>query len=223
MRLLTTKPTPATRYHKASPSHSRGIGFIEFPDSNSLRLALALHHTELDGNVINVELTAGGGGAGEDRKRKLQERNERVDGQRKRKEEEEGEGEDEVEEVGPDGEKKKVKTRGGRRGKQVRIISFSSASSLPSSSTSERADQRVLLHNKTDDKDKDKDSNLLPGWGAFNRGGFASEATAPSRGGRDGGRGGPGAGGRGRGRGGSVGRGGRSVWQPTGSNAAPVG
>jgi len=60
-----------------------------------LQAALKLHHTELEGKRINVELTAGGGGATEERKKKIVERNTRVGEQRvKRKEreaEEEGE------------------------------------------------------------------------------------------------------------------------------------
>jgi len=87
-----------------------------------------LHHTELDGKRINVELTAGGGGSTGERKKKIEERNQRVGEQRvKRKEREaeeageDGEGEGGDGEVGEDGEpvKKKIKVRGGRRGKTV--------------------------------------------------------------------------------------------------------
>jgi nucleolar protein 6 len=93
VRLLTTKPTPATRFHKAAESRSRGIAFVEFPTSGALQAGLKLHHTELDGKKINVELTAGGGGATDERKKKIQERNERVGEQRKRKRDADGEGE----------------------------------------------------------------------------------------------------------------------------------
>lgn len=89
---------------------------------------MKLHHTELDGKRINVELTAGGGGSTGERKKKIEERNQRVGEQRvKRKEREaeeageDGEGEGGDGEVGEDGEpvKKKIKVRGGRRGKTV--------------------------------------------------------------------------------------------------------
>lgn len=170
VRLLTTKPTPATAYHKANPSKSRGMAFIEFQDTNGLRAALDLHHSTLDGNVINVELTAGGGGAGEQRKKKLQERNERIGTQRKRKA---GEDDDEAADDAEDGEadagefgqgaKKKQKTRGGRRGKQ---------------------------------DDKAADPSLLPGWGARKQGKFATDGQGPpARGGRGGRGGGMGRGG----------------------------
>lgn len=125
VRLLTTKPTPATRFHKASESRSRGIAFVEFPTSGALQAGLKLHHTELDGKVINVELTAGGGGATEERKKKIQERNERVGEQRKRKRDadggaEDGEGKEDGGDAG-EGEEgsDKKKARGGRRGKKV--------------------------------------------------------------------------------------------------------
>ena len=90
---------------------------------------MKLHHTELEGKRINVELTAGGGGTTGERKKKIEERNQRVGEQRvKRKEREaeeageDGEGEEGGEqEIGEDGQpvKKKAKVRGGRRGKTV--------------------------------------------------------------------------------------------------------
>lgn len=125
VRLLTTKPTPATRFHKAAESRSRGIAFVEFPTSGALQAGLKLHHTELDGKKINVELTAGGGGATEERKKKIQERNERVVEQRKRKRDADGgdeaEGQENGEDAAGEGEEgsDKKKVRGGRRGKKV--------------------------------------------------------------------------------------------------------
>lgn len=125
VRLLTTKPTPATRFHKAAPSRSRGIAFVEFPTSGALQAGLKLHHTVVDGKKINVELTAGGGGVTDERKKKIQERNERVVEQRKRKRDadggEEGEGKEDGDEAGAEAEEgsEKKKVRGGRRGKKV--------------------------------------------------------------------------------------------------------
>ncbi|OCF54858.1 hypothetical protein L486_07513 [Kwoniella mangroviensis CBS 10435] len=116
VRLLTTKPTPQNPKPK-----SRGIAFLELPTSAAMQLALKLHHSNLKGRTINVELTAGGGGQSESRKRKIEERNNRVGAQRERKaekeQEEAGEGV-EGEEQGDGGEEKKdgkTKTRGGRR------------------------------------------------------------------------------------------------------------
>ncbi|WVQ65729.1 uncharacterized protein L199_003907 [Kwoniella botswanensis] len=116
VRLLTTKSTPQNPKPK-----SRGIAFLELPTSAAMQLALKLHHSNLKGRTINVELTAGGGGQSESRKRKIEERNNRVGVQRERKAEKEkeeaGEGV-EGEEQGDGGEEKKdgkTKTRGGRR------------------------------------------------------------------------------------------------------------
>lgn len=195
------------------------MAFIEFQDTNGLRAALDCHHSTLDGNVINVELTAGGGGAGEQRKKKLQERNERIGTQRKRKAgEDDDDGEDGVEEVvdGETGEqsaKKKQKTRGGRRGKQVSITHVHT--NRPSSSSP---------HPIQDAKEDQTDPSLLPGWGARKQGKFASDGQGPPA--RGGGRGGMMARGGGRGgavRGGPIGRGGRPKWEPTGANAMTVG
>ncbi|WVQ82999.1 hypothetical protein IAT38_005137 [Cryptococcus sp. DSM 104549] len=128
VRLLSTKATPT------QPAKSRGIAFLELPSSSAMQECLKLHHSNLKGRTINVELTAGGGGAGEERKRKIGERNKRVGEQREKRaerEREEGGGEEsaaaggaggagkgEAAEpakwgVGADGEK--VKVRGGRR------------------------------------------------------------------------------------------------------------
>lgn len=125
VRLLTTKGTPATMYHKASESRSRGIAFVEFASSGALQAGLRLHHTELDGKRINVELTAGGGGGTEDRKQKIAERNERIGEQRKRKREADGTEDDDAKDAGDEGVEggeqgsDKKKARGGRRGKKV--------------------------------------------------------------------------------------------------------
>lgn len=117
VRLLTTKATPT------QAAKSRGIAFLELPSSTVLQACLKLHHSELKGRTINVELTAGGGGSSEDRKKKIQERNQRVGGQRERKAEREkemggGEEKDAIE-GRPSGQKgddeKKTKMRGGRR------------------------------------------------------------------------------------------------------------
>ncbi|WVW84724.1 hypothetical protein I302_106759 [Kwoniella bestiolae CBS 10118] len=117
VRLLTTKPTPQNPKPK-----SRGIAFLELPTSAAMQLALKMHHSNLKGRTINVELTAGGGGQSETRKRKIEERNSRVGVQRERKAEkekeeagEEAEAEGEGEE-GDEGKKDgKTRIRGGRR------------------------------------------------------------------------------------------------------------
>lgn len=117
VRLLTTKATPT------QAAKSRGIAFLELPSSTVLQACLKLHHSELKGRTINVELTAGGGGSSEDRKKKIQERNQRVGGQRERRAEREketgGGEENDAFEGQPSGQKgddeKKAKMRGGRR------------------------------------------------------------------------------------------------------------
>jgi RNA recognition motif-containing protein len=82
VRLLTpkTSPTVATR-----PSRkSKGCAFLEFSHHNALQQALKLHQSELDGRMINVELTAGGGGRSENRLTKVRQRNKALLGQRVR-------------------------------------------------------------------------------------------------------------------------------------------
>jgi len=72
-------PTPKT----AQPSSkSKGYAFLEFTDKKALQQALRLHHSELEGRKINVELTAGGGGKSEHRVKKLHERNKGLHEQR---------------------------------------------------------------------------------------------------------------------------------------------
>ena len=75
VRLPTPKATqPASK--------SKGYAFLEFTEKKSLQQALRLHHSELEGRKINVELTAGGGGKSEHRLKKLQERNKGLHEQR---------------------------------------------------------------------------------------------------------------------------------------------
>ena len=63
----------------------KGFAFCEFDSAESLEIALGMHHCELGGRRINVELTAGGGGhKSEKRKLKIKEKNEKY---RKEKEE----------------------------------------------------------------------------------------------------------------------------------------
>lgn len=94
---------------------SRGIAFVEFTNANLLQQALKLHHTDLDGRRINVELTVGGGGSGSARKEKLDEKKGRMTEQRDRKAEKEAEdGGGEGAQPTGNGE---IKTRGGRRTK----------------------------------------------------------------------------------------------------------
>ena len=91
---------------------SRGIAFVEFTNANLLQQALKLHHTDLDGRRINVELTVGGGGSGSARKEKLDEKKGRMTEQRDRKAEKEAEEGGEGAQAQGEGE---VKLRGGRR------------------------------------------------------------------------------------------------------------
>ena len=71
-------PTPKT----TQSSKSNGYAFLEFTDKKALQQALRLHHSELEGRKINVELTAGGGGKSEHRVKKLRERNKGLHEQR---------------------------------------------------------------------------------------------------------------------------------------------
>jgi len=91
---------------------SRGIAFVEFTNANLLQQALKLHHTDLDGRRINVELTVGGGGSGSARKEKLDEKKGRMTEQRDRKAEKEAEEGGEAAQAQGEGE---AKLRGGRR------------------------------------------------------------------------------------------------------------
>ena len=81
IRLLKPKPSVATG--KPS-SKSKGCAFLEFSHRNALQQALKLHQSELDGRMINVELTAGGGGRSENRLTKVRQRNKELSEQRVR-------------------------------------------------------------------------------------------------------------------------------------------
>ncbi|GMK53845.1 hypothetical protein CspeluHIS016_0104310 [Cutaneotrichosporon spelunceum] len=91
VRLLTEKATGR------APPKSRGIAFLELGTSAELQTCLRLHHSQLAGRRVNVELTAGGGGKSDARKAKLAERNKRVGGQRERRAEREKEAGEEAE------------------------------------------------------------------------------------------------------------------------------
>jgi len=111
VRLLTNKPKPGSTMGPTS----RGIAFVEFTNSTLLQQALKLHHTDLDGRRINVELTVGGGGSGSARKEKIDERKGRMDEQRDRKAEKEAEAEAGGAVSGGKTGEGEVKMRGGRR------------------------------------------------------------------------------------------------------------
>ncbi|KAG6862169.1 hypothetical protein C0995_004251 [Termitomyces sp. Mi166 len=80
IRLLTPKSSGGKPINK-----SKGCAFLEFTHRNALQQGLKLHQSELDGRMINVELTAGGGGKSESRLEKVRERNKQLLGQRKEK------------------------------------------------------------------------------------------------------------------------------------------
>ncbi|TFY72411.1 hypothetical protein EVG20_g599 [Dentipellis fragilis] len=81
IRLLNPKQTrPGATVNK-----SKGCAFLEFSARPAVQQALKLHHSELDGRQINVELTAGGGGKSETRIAKLKERNKELTAQRMKK------------------------------------------------------------------------------------------------------------------------------------------
>jgi nucleolar protein 6 len=79
VRLLTPKAASGRTTTK-----SKGCAFLEFSHRNALQQGLKLHHSDIDGRQVNVELTAGGGGKGEGRLQKLRERNKGLDDQRVR-------------------------------------------------------------------------------------------------------------------------------------------
>ena len=79
IRLLTPKVNPGKTKQKLK---SKGCAFLEFTHRNALQQALKLHQSNLEGRLINVELTAGGGGKGESRLTKVRERNKALHGQR---------------------------------------------------------------------------------------------------------------------------------------------
>ncbi|KAH8119912.1 hypothetical protein DFH11DRAFT_1721814 [Phellopilus nigrolimitatus] len=67
VRLLTPKA--------GTPTKSKGCAFLEFSHRNALQQGLKLHQSELEGRMINVELTAGGGGKSDKRLNKVKDRN----------------------------------------------------------------------------------------------------------------------------------------------------
>lgn len=81
IRLMTPKPSASGR----SVTKSKGCAFLEFTAKPALQEALKLHHSTLEGRMINVELTAGGGGKSEGRTAKLKERNKELHEQRKKR------------------------------------------------------------------------------------------------------------------------------------------
>ena len=75
---MTPKPSATGK----QTAKSKGFAFLEFPNKKGLQQALKMHHTELQGRIINVELTAGGGGKSEKRIAKVKERNKELFEQR---------------------------------------------------------------------------------------------------------------------------------------------
>ncbi|TCD67104.1 hypothetical protein EIP91_000567 [Steccherinum ochraceum] len=78
VRLRTPKPSETSK----PTAKSKGFAFLEFVNKAALQQALKLHHSQLEGRDINVELTAGGGGKGEGRLAKLKTRNKELHDQR---------------------------------------------------------------------------------------------------------------------------------------------
>ncbi|KIJ21948.1 hypothetical protein PAXINDRAFT_159934 [Paxillus involutus ATCC 200175] len=89
IRLLTPKQSTTKAPIKVIKPviKSKGCAFLEFKHRNALQQGLKLHHSQLDGRQINVELTAGGGGKGEARLEKLKGRNKELEGQRRKRQE----------------------------------------------------------------------------------------------------------------------------------------
>ncbi|KAG0704393.1 hypothetical protein DFH29DRAFT_381625 [Suillus ampliporus] len=83
VRLLAPKPS-ANKPSSKLVIKSKGCAFLEFKHRNALQQGLKLHHSQLDGRQINVELTAGGGGKGEVRLSKVKERNKELESQRRK-------------------------------------------------------------------------------------------------------------------------------------------
>ncbi|KAI0734644.1 hypothetical protein C8Q72DRAFT_791904 [Fomitopsis betulina] len=81
IRLLTPKASSNGR----QPHKSKGCAFLEFTAKSALQQALKLHQSELDGRMINVELTAGGGGKSDVRIEKLKKRNKELHEQRRKR------------------------------------------------------------------------------------------------------------------------------------------
>ncbi|KAH7930511.1 hypothetical protein BV22DRAFT_54083 [Leucogyrophana mollusca] len=86
VRLLTPKPSTSKPLSKPI-TKSKGCAFLEFKHRNALQQGLKLHHSQLDGRQVNVELTAGGGGKSEARIGKVKERNKELEAQRRKRSE----------------------------------------------------------------------------------------------------------------------------------------
>lgn len=61
----------------------KGFCFIEVQNQSDFQKLLKMHHSELLGRKINVELSAGGGGNSQSRKLKIKKKNEKFDKYRK--------------------------------------------------------------------------------------------------------------------------------------------
>lgn len=75
---MTPKPSATGR----PTAKSKGFAFLEFTNKQPLQTALKLHQSDLQGRMINVELTAGGGGKSDGRLKKVKERNKELFEQR---------------------------------------------------------------------------------------------------------------------------------------------
>ena len=75
---MTPRPSTAGK----TVTKSKGFAFLEFTVKTGLQQALKLHHSQLEGRMINVELTAGGGGKSDARLAKVRERNKELHEQR---------------------------------------------------------------------------------------------------------------------------------------------
>ncbi|KAG8904268.1 hypothetical protein FRB99_001971 [Tulasnella sp. 403] len=67
----SSSPPTVRLLSRKGDSISKGCAFVEFKTSIDLQNALRLHHSELDGRMINVEMTAGGGGKKGNRTQKI--------------------------------------------------------------------------------------------------------------------------------------------------------
>ncbi|KIJ65026.1 hypothetical protein HYDPIDRAFT_167349 [Hydnomerulius pinastri MD-312] len=111
VRLLTPKPS-TTKPSTKPVIKSKGCAFLEFKHRNALQQGLKLHHSQLDGRQINVELTAGGGGKGEARLNKLKERNKELYEQRRIREDKKKSSDDSLPTERPEGAQRISKTSG---------------------------------------------------------------------------------------------------------------
>ncbi|KAI0931830.1 hypothetical protein AcW2_000623 [Taiwanofungus camphoratus] len=81
VRLMTSKPSSSAK----ATTKSKGFAFLEFTHRNALQQALKLHQSELEGRMINVELTAGGGGKSQSRIERVKQRNRQLHEQRQKR------------------------------------------------------------------------------------------------------------------------------------------